>query len=217
MRCLRTRQICVFLFSVSVLIQPVLAGPETSEQQLKVKLTAIGQENCLGGPNRSDASAVHLKLRLEITNLTDRKLIVSKGIGAAWYGIILARDERALAAGIYESNIDIEWAPSKSDLQSPPITAPPDEFAILGPGKSFEVASITVIAVQPDAMALLKGLPGPGNHVLQLDLGTWFHVSRPEQFKESWKKYGELVYDPVKSDPLPFRVPSKADFAKCKF
>jgi len=216
MRRLRPRQICVLLLLVAPLVQPILAGPGTNEKQLKVKLAAIGQENCLGGPDKN-APAVHLKLRLEITNLGDKKLIVSKSIGAAWYGIILASDEQALAAGIYESNLNIDWMLTKSNLQSPPIKSLPAEFAILGPGKSFEVESVIYIAVQPHALPPVYGLLGPGNHVLQLDLGTWFHVSRPEQFKESWKKYGELAYEPVKSDPLSFRVPPEADFAKCRF
>ena len=80
---------------------------------------------------------------------------------------------------------------------------------ILAPGKSFQVKSIVDIPV--------NGLLQPGDHVLQLDLGTWPHVTPAEQFKESWKKYGELVYEPVKSEPLPFHVPPEADFTKCRF
>ena len=189
MQRLRPRQICVLVLVLLVvpLIQPMFAGPGKNEKHLKVKLTPISQENCLAGPDKN-APVVQLKLRLEVINLSERKLIVSRDIGKAWYGITLARDEQALAAGIYESNLDIEWALSKSVKQSPPATAPPAEFVILAPGKSFEVELVIGVAVQPHALPPVDGSLQPGNHVLQLDLGTWFHVSRPEQFKESWKE-----------------------------
>jgi hypothetical protein len=203
------RQICVPVLLVAALVQSVLAGLGNDEKPLRVKLTAIGQKNCRGRPNSSDSSVVRLKLQLEITNVSDRNLIVAKDIGAAWYGYIVAKDEQALAAGIYEDNPNIDWAGNESNLQSPPVNAPPAGFTILGPGKSLEVESIVYITVRRDALA--------GNHVLRLDLGTWFYVSPPEQFRESWKKYGELVYEPVKSEPMPFRVPPEADFARCRF
>jgi hypothetical protein len=209
------RQACAFVFFVAALVQSMRAGPGNNEKPLRVKLIVVGQKNCRGGPSSSEVSAVHLKLRLEIVNRSERNLIVAKGIGAAWYGIILAKDEQALAAGIYESDQNIDWVVTESNLQSPPIKAPSKEFTILAPGKSFEVESVVDIQVQRDASSPVRGLLQPGNHVLQLDLGTWPHVIRPEQFRESWKKYGELVYEPVKSEPLPFRVPPEADFAKC--
>lgn len=203
------RQLCILVLLVAALFQPVLAGPGNNEKPLRVKLAAIGQENCLGRPNTT-VSVVHLKLRLEITNLSDRKLIVAKSVGAAWYGYILAKDAQALAAGIYEEKPNIDWVVTKSNLQSPPVSAPPAEFTILGPGKSFEVESnVDIPVARYDALS--------GNHVMQLNLGTWPHVSPPEQFRESWKKYGDLVYEPVKSEPIPFHVPPEKDFTKCSF
>jgi len=200
-------QICVFVFLCALLVLSVWAQPGNNEKPLRVKLTAVGQENC-AGQSSSETSVVHLKLQLEITNLSGRKLIVAKSIGAAWYGIIFAKDEQAVAAGTYESKLNIDWAVSESELQSPPIKAPPAGFTILAPGKSFRVESIVDIPA--------NGLLQPGDHVLQLDLGTWPHVTPAEQFKASWKKYGELVYEPVKSEPLPFHVPLEADFTKCR-
>jgi hypothetical protein len=208
MRSHAPRRICVFVLFGALLVHSVWAQPGNNEKPLRVKLTAVGQENC-SGQNSSEASVVHLKLQLEITNLADRKLIVARSIGAAWYGIIVAKDEQAVAAGTYESNLNIDWVVSESELQRPPIKAPPVEFTILAPGKSFQVKSIVDIPVN----RLLQ----PGDHVLQLDLGTWPHVTPAEQFKEGWKKYGELVYESVKSEPLRFQVPPEADFTKCRF
>jgi hypothetical protein len=203
----RRGQLCILVLLVAALFQPVLAGPGNSEKPLRVKLAAIGQENCLGLPNTS-VSVIHLKLRLEITNLSDRKLIVAKSIGAAWYGYVLAKDEQALATDVYEQKPNIDWVVTESNFRNPPIKAPPAEFAILGPGKSFEVESNINIPVDHyDALS--------GNHVIQLELGTWPHATSPEQFRESWKKYGDLVYEPVKSEPMPFRVPPEANFTKC--
>ncbi len=192
----------ILLFAI--LVQPIIAEPKNTEKPLKVKLMTIGQENCLGDPSWSAASAVHLKLRLEIINLTNRRLIVSRAIGVVWYDFIVAKDRQTLAAGIYEYKPIIDWM---TDIQSPQIEAPSAEFTILSRGKSFNVES-TVYLIEP-----LES----GSHVLQLTLGTWFHVQRPESFRKSWKKYGDLVYDPVRSDSLSFLVPAETDFVRCKF
>ena len=175
-----------------------------------------GQQNCRGRQSNSEDPVVRLKLQLEVTNPTDKRLIISKHIGAAWYGVTVAKDEDALAAGTYESNLNIDWSMTASNEQPLPTDVPPAEFNILGPGESFEGKSIVYVLVQRDGLPPSGGLLGPGNHVLQLGLGTWFHVPRPEQFKESWKKYGELVYEPVKTNPLQFRVPPYSDFGECK-
>jgi hypothetical protein len=190
------------LLLVVALVQPMRAGQESNEKPLEVKLTALGQEDCRGGQSNLADSAVHLKLRLEIINLTNRKLIVSRGAGVIWYGIIVAKDEQTLAAGIYEYKPIIDWM---SNIIDPYFEAPSAEFTILSPGKSFSVESTVYI---------VESLP-PGDHVLQLSLGTWFHLQRPQRFKENWKKYGELVYEPVKSEPLRFCVPPETEFAKC--
>jgi hypothetical protein len=185
-----------------------------NEKQLEVTTTKTGQQNCR--PGSSDLPVVRLKLRLEITNLTDKKLIISKSIGAASYGMTVAKDEHALAAGDYESNANLDWSESESNAQRPPTNAPPAEFIILGPEQSFATEWVFYVLVQRETVPASGGLLKPGIHVLQLDLGTWLYVQRPEQFKESWKKYGELVYEPVKSEPLQFLVPPYSDFAECK-
>ena len=177
-----------------------------NEKPLKVKLSLVGQENCRG--DSSSVPVVRLKLRLEITNLSDRKLIVWKGIGTAWYGYILAKNEQTLAADIYEENPNIDWVVSESDRRSPPSEAPSTEFTILDHDKSFEVRSNVYLAAYPHDALL-------GNHVIQLNVGTWPHVSAPEQFRDSWRNYGALVYEPVKSESLRFRVPPETLFTNC--
>jgi hypothetical protein len=207
MRRIGQRQICLLVLLPAALVQFVRAGSGNSEKPLRVKLSVVSQKNC-----RRDSSSVpviSLKLRLEIANLTDRKLIVAREIGAAWYTYILAKSEQNLAAGIYEENPNIDWVVTESSRQSPPTEAPPAEFTILDPGKSFDVETTVSIPTYPQDALL-------GNHVIQLDLGTWPHVTPPEQFRDSWKKYGDLVYEPVKSESVLFRVPPEKDFTKCR-
>ena len=207
MRRLVQRQICFLVLSFAALVQFVRAGSGNSEKPLRVKLSVVSQENC-----RADGSSVPvigLKLRLEIANLSDRKLIVAREIGAAWYTYILAKNEQALAAGIYEENPNIDWVVTESNRQSPPTAAPSAEFTILEPGKSFDVETTVSIPTYPRDALL-------GDHVIQLDLGTWPHVTPPERFRDSWKKYGDLVYEPVKSESVLLRVPPEKDFTKCR-
>jgi len=181
-------------------------APRNDEKPLRVRLSAVGQVNC--SEDSSSVPVIRLSLLLEITNRSDRKLIVARRIGSAWYGYILAKNEQALAAGTYEANPNIDWLVTESDRRSPPTDAPSAEFAILDPWKSLDVYTTVYIPTYPRDALL-------GNHVIQLNLGTWPHVAPPEQFKESWQKYGALIFEPVKSEPLGFRVPPEKDFTKC--
>lgn len=178
-----------------------------NKKQIEVKLTEIGQQNCRGEES-SEASVVRLKLRLKIKNVTNAKLIVSRAIGAGWYGYTIAKDEGALAAGTYESNPNIDWGISESDTKSPPADAPPEEFTILRPGKSFTVGTTVYIGMEPRLRS--------GDHVFRLDMGTWFHVADAEPYQKHWAKYGELVYLPTNSDSLSFRIPPETEFIACK-
>jgi hypothetical protein len=215
MRADRLKQICVLLFFVAAPLHHIRAGATDRQKQLEVKLRIVEQDNCAA--RSSSVPVVYLKLRMEIKNLTDIRLIVSKDIGKAWYGIVVAKDDRALADGSYESDLNIDWAVTKFNAQNPPTGAPPAEFVLLGPGKSFFTESTVTLPVQLDHVSSsTNGQLQPGNHVLQLDLGTWLHVPAPETFKESWKKYGELAYAPTKSNPLQVRIPPATDFATCK-
>ena len=201
------RQICFLVLLLSALVQFALAGSRNNEKALRVKLSVLGQENCSG--DNSSVPVIRLRLRLGITNLSDRKLIVARSIGAARYGYILAKNEQALAAGTYEASRYGYWVVTESDRRSPPTEAPSAEFAILEPWKSFDVHSHVNIPTYPQDSLL-------GNHVIQLNLGTWPKVAPPETFKESWKKYGDLVYEPVKSESVPFHVPPEKEFTKCE-
>jgi len=166
--------------------------------QLEVKVAEIGQENCRG-TSTSEVSVVRLKLRLEIKNIAGTKLIVSKNIGLAWYGITVKR-------GNAYTEINNDWM--VTDLRTPPSDAPSPDFTILIPGKSFTVETTVYLP-------LSKELPPREQGALQLDLGTWFYVADAKLFKTKWAKYGELVYQPKISEPLSFRIPPETEFAKC--
>jgi hypothetical protein len=201
------RQVCVLLLLVAFSFHVFAsAGAASNQRQLGVKLTEVGQENCRG-PSPSEGPVVRLKLQLEVINLTDTKLIVSKAIGAAFYGIILADDERSISDGAHEE-IHTEWIIKESPLPSPPFEVPPAEFAFLDPGESFIVKRTVYLPTHPLLRAAEK--------VLQLNLATWFHTPAPQAFRDGWKNYGELVYVSTKSDFVSFHIPLEADFTECK-
>jgi hypothetical protein len=197
-----------------VLTQSSHVGLTGESQPLKVNLKILNQKYCSG---ESSISAVQLALRLEVFNVTHKTLIVQKSIGRAWYREIVARDEESLAAGDFEYNPNIEFLPTKSDEQVPSTDAPGDDFILLGPGKSFEAESLVDIPTRTGALSPLnKGLIQAGDHVLQLRLTTWTLLSQPETFRKSWQRYGELVYEKVKSEPLRLRVPPESELESCK-
>jgi hypothetical protein len=204
----RVQQITVLLLLVAFSFHVFArAGAASNQKQLEVKLTKIGQENCRGR-SPSEGMVVRLKLRLEVINLTDTKLIVSKSIGFGFYETILADDERSISAGPYEET-QTEWVFKESPLWNPLSEAPSAGFALLDPGKSFSVERTVYLGVRPPWLR-------PEEKVLQLDLATWLHISDPQAPRDRWKNYGELVYVPVKSDLLSFQIPLEADFTKCK-
>ena len=195
-----------------LLAQPAIVNPTSDEQPLEVKAKVISQRYCRG---ESDVEAIWLNLRLQVINGTDEKLIVQKNIGHAWYRTIVARDKEALAKGVYEDDPEIMWG--EAEVRGPSGVVPGEDFTILEPGKSFETESFVDVVVAIGAPSPLnKGLIRTGNHVLQLKLRTWPYVVRPEPFREKWIKYGQLVYESVKSEPLALFVPQDSEFQYCK-
>jgi hypothetical protein len=197
-----------------LLAQPAIVNPTGDEQSLEVNPKVISQRFCRG---ESGVGAIWLNLRLQVINGTDKKLIVQKNIGRAWYRTIVARDKEALAKGVYESDPEIEFMSGEAEVRGPSDMVPGADFTILEPGKSFETESFVDVVVAVGAPSPLnKELIRTGNHVLQLKLSTWPYVVRPESFREKWKKYGKLVYESVKSEPLALSVPQDSEFQDCK-
>jgi len=195
------RRVLVLFFLILCVSVRTLGAATDGAKQLEVKLTEIGQENCRGMSDL-EASVIGLKLRLEIKNVADAKLIVSKNIGLAWYGIIIKR-------GNDRSELNIDWGITESDLRTPPSEAPPPDFTILSPGKSFTVETTVSLPLSKE--------PRPREQAaLQLDLGTWFYVADAKPYKANWEKYGELVYQPTVSEPISFQIPQETEFTKCK-
>jgi hypothetical protein len=192
---------------VAAALHSTSSGTDTGERRIEVKLTKLSQRNC-AGRFASDGPVMRLKLRLTVTDVSDSKLIVSQGIGKAYYEMIVGRNERELADGRYESTMDPEWEMDEPNADAPPPSAPTTEFRILKPGNSFHVDSEIYLATWREIRV--------GDHVLQLDLGTWLHRSSAERFSERWKKYGALVFQPVKSDVIGFQVPAATQFVPCR-
>ena len=205
----------LLLLLTFLLTPPAIVRPISDEQSLKVNLKVITQKYCRRGG--ADVGAIWLNLRLQVINRTDRKLIVLKNIGRAWYRTIVAADEKALAEGTYESDPEIMFTMLESEVRGPSGVVPGEDFVILEPGKSFEAESFIDVTVAVGAPSRLnRDLIRKGNHVLQLKLSTWPFVVRPEPFRDEWKEYGRLVYESVKCEPLPLPVPQDSEFQNCR-
>ena len=212
-RAQRKQLLWILLIFSAGLVLPALAGSASEGQPLKVKLAMLTQRYCRGS---GDVWAIWLKLQLQTTNITGRKLIVQKTIGRAWYTPIVARDEKALAEHDFEEAPMVEFAPTESEIRGPSQDLDKD-FVILAPGESFEAESSVDLLVGAGAPSPTnKGLIRTGVHVLQLRLATWTYATPPKPFRDKWKDFGELLYETVKSEPLPLRVPLESEFENCR-
>ena len=153
-----------------VLALPALAGSASEDQPLKVKLTTLTQRHCRGD---GDVWAIWLKLQLQTTNITGKKLIVQKTIGRAWYSPIVARDEKGLPEDNFDEAPSREFMPTESEIRGPSQDALGKELVILSPGESFEAESNVDVLVGAGAPSLTnKGLIGPETTYCSLD---WPH------------------------------------------
>jgi hypothetical protein len=86
-------------------------------------------------------------------------------------------------------------------------------FAILNPGESFEnVMKFGDLDVRCDD----KGKIHSGNHVLQLGIGGWVYTAiNAKEMATRWQKFGRLIYESFRTEPISFDIPSDPDTHPC--
>jgi hypothetical protein len=147
---------------------------------------------------------------VKYVNRGQRAVILEKAIGKAWYSVKVARTLEDLHAGNYEYNPNIDWFFTDKDKlpDKPNAKSPSQDFVILSPGQMFESEIDAAVVAQYENPKNFVGSIRPGVHVLQLELSAWSHTGESSEFAKSWRKFGDLATDVIKTEPLEIRIPS---------
>jgi hypothetical protein len=205
-------RILLALVALSFLLS---GGATDGDQPLKATTKVITQRSCRNDDKRYTAIK---KLRVTFLNRSSRNLIVDKSIGRGFYEIYVARDSKSLADGQYEYNPNIDWIPSPRSEEEVRSGSPGPPFAILRPNQSFKIETEIWVEVRMhDSEAIYGNWPiQSGDHVFQLDIGSWYYATEPDEVQKRWLKFGDLIYNPIRTEPLAFNLPVVPKLENCK-
>jgi hypothetical protein len=186
---------------------------------LKMTAEILGQRYC-SDPGIEEFNII-FRLRVRFVNQSSKRLIVEKPTGIDLFTrVVIARDTKSLSMGRFEYdpyvNASVTFNPA-----APPedFTTPSKAFAILSTGESLQIEDeiyASSAARRQDASEKL-GVVAPGNHVLQITVPTWSERKvKPEELRKRWEPFGYLVYEYIKSEPLPFILPPDPKVAPCR-
>jgi hypothetical protein len=159
--------------------------------------------------------AAIFRVKIHVQNQSNQKLIVENTRRTGGYSVAIASDTEKLSKGKFLFNPDNEWQITHDPPE--PGVEPDGDFAILGPGKSFQgerelwASSAGRLHDADDVPNTLRS----GNYVLQVSLSTWDYLTKPQRVQKRWKPFGHLVYDDIVSGPLSFYLPPDPKLGKC--
>jgi hypothetical protein len=205
---------CTFLFLAlaAAIVTPSSSSRIDDAQPLKATTELISQRSCIQEQLKNTYSVTQT-LRVTVLNHSKGNLIVDKSIGRGFYGMVVARDARSLSEEKYEWNPQLDWS-----IEPPPgelvAEKPVSPFVVLAPAESFQFeTNFWVWARIEDSAG--PGIPS-GDHVLQLQIGSWYYTTKPEEVQKRWQSYGDLIYKLIKTEPLAFSLPKDPKPENCK-
>jgi hypothetical protein len=203
-----TRLSTIFL---AALLLPIWTASTDEPQPLRATIIKIeSQKFC----EEKTGYTLIQNLHVRVVNQSNEKLIVERT--SSGYRASVARDVEKLSKGLYEYHPISEVTVDVPVPDKPATMAPGTNFAILGPGDSFDGFSDFWVSVRRADLSPQGGALQPGSHVLQLEVLTWDYQDNPEQFRKSWERFGKLIYKPVKTDPTLLYLPAGPKVENCK-
>jgi hypothetical protein len=193
---------------VALFIFPSFASPAEITQPLRGTIQIVHEKYCKEG----SGYAFILKVRVRLTNTTNKKLIVATGL--FYYGFAVARDLEPLSKGIYEYHPHINRTIEYSS--EPDTNEPGSSFAILRPGESTQTDVDFWGNVSLDDHHAPPGSLSPGNHVLQFWISLWIYRTNPDIYRKNWERFGTLVDSTIATDPFPTLFPPNPKLSSCK-
>jgi hypothetical protein len=198
-------------------------GQASSQKSAPVTIAAdaIEESYC-----RTDSQSfeVHIKLKLEFSNSSNRNVILARAIQNPVI-VRLAKSRFAAQAGAWEKNSNPDFVPGKLPA-APHFGGSPDPkvFVTLAPGQTYDttVESHVVGEFDPLLASREGGVAPNGNYVFDVGIATWpyrwpYFSSRvnAEELRNRWQARGTLATDFVYSDLVALSIPMQFDDPQC--
>ena len=189
---------------------------------LKMTTEILGQRYC-SDPGLKEFSII-FKVRVRLISQSSKRLIVENPTSGSCIscGVVIARDAASLSTGKLEYDPYVNWSVTFNPAAPPEdFTTPGKAFAILPPGESLQIED-EIHADDAGRSQNTSEKPAevpPGNHVLQITVPTWSYARtriKPEEMRKRWEPFGYLVYESIKSEPLPFVLPPDPKIDPCR-
>jgi hypothetical protein len=224
------RKIPLLLLLISVLGVPHEAGAQQDQDGASLreqagKLVTVHAEVLRQSYCHVDDEAftAFLDLRLQFTNFSHNSVILARKIEVPIVRVARnaeagQRNEFLFAPDPHFAVADVPDAPPFGEAPDPRI------FAVLTAGKTFETVVQSGVLGANDAAKATKGsgLLAKGSYVLQVGAFTWPYQwpwfssnAKPQDVRQRWSKYGELISGLVYSDFAPFTLPEHFKNPRC--
>lgn len=171
------------------------------DRPLKLTAEVVGQRLCAG---EAGVDFLHLRLRLRYANAGKQRLIVYRGSNLFFQVIVGAAGDAPPGAATYElRRTSASFVTRESEKVDTP--SPNRDFVALAPGRNFEREVVVSLPVARDGAARGAGEIGPGEHMLRLNVSTWYESKQlGERLRERWRRGGELWTEPLVTTPVMF-------------
>jgi len=181
----------------------ISSSPRSKILKVKLQLTTIILEH-----RSCSADEFGMKLRLSIQNVSQQPVILHKQTEIS--RIMVSADASRADRKQYEHDLRSDDPGAQIGL-SPPVLA---DFTIVEPGAALEferTVSIYLFNAARPTEQFLK----PGSHLLQVEVGGWPYIAKPEFYRQQWKDQGYLFSAGLTSEPKPFTVEKDNPIVKC--
>lgn len=168
-----------------------------SQNGIVLETAVLSQGYC-----RSDN--LHLRLRLKYTNVgTETRILYKHTFGI--FRHMVSSDSAAALKGKYQYNpllqINISM-PNEIDSAAPNNSL----FTILKRNESHSL-EVDIHLLIDDGKERSRDFLRPGNHALQLLVGTWYRdPALARTLAARWRNYGVLHWWDIKSEPMTFTI-----------
>lgn len=189
---------------------------------LTVHIEVVQQSYC---KDDDEAFTASLDLKIRFTNSSRRSVILSRKIESPPVVRVALNAEAAKRSEfIYapDEHFTVTSLPNAPHFGQAPD---PKLFIRLSPGESFETVVKTGVFGAYDARTATagNGLLPKGSYLLQVGVPTWpyewpyfNYKNDPQELKQRWSKYGDLVTGLVYTDFAPFTIPQQLKNPQCR-
>jgi hypothetical protein len=169
--------------------------------RLQLTTTILEHRSC-------SAEELGLKLRLNIRNVSQQPVILHKQTEI--YRIMVSANASGADQKQYEQDLRYDDPGAQIGLKAPAIF----DFTVVDPGAAIDVERTVSLYLFNPARPAERFLK-PGSHLLQIAVGAWPYIAKPEIYRQQWKEQGYLFSEGLTSLPMAFTVEKDNPVVKC--